>query len=152
MNMRFFLLLLFEIYFSDLYCQKVRQSNNVSSYFDHVTPIESERRCIINDSLKKEVEFFFVGGFNDTLEVVFDNKIIFNSYLKSELSTSYTGISLSLDYERAHLKKRYIELKNKNVSFYAKIKINSGYRYMRITKEKNDISVSYSNYNCVVYD
>lgn len=98
------------------------------------------------DSLKKEVTVLFEGGFNDSIVVRYDGKIIMQDFLKTDFSTSFTEKTLNINYENM-LKggKFIIECKCIDVKPIIEVEIKEGYRIIEISKYDGYWYIIYSN-------
>jgi hypothetical protein len=103
------------------------------------------------DSTQSEINLVLESGFNDSLEILFNEKIIFKGFVKTNRSTGYTGETLNIDYS-AIKGNGCIVISSISDKSGINLGIQRGFVLLRVSKGgNNQWSVTYSN-SPVVYE
>lgn len=107
------------------------------------------KTSFINDTnqvsnLSGPTTIYFENGFNDTLMIFLNKKLIEKGFYKTQINLGYTGKSIKINPELIKSNKQRFDLKygnEKNVG----ISIIEGYKIIEISKSESNWIVIYSN-------
>jgi hypothetical protein len=87
------------------------------------------------------ITIYFTSGIDDTLVVKHNNAVLQRGFVKSDWSTSFTGIAKTVDIRKG----KEIEVLELNSGRKITIKLIEGYKIIELSKVDNKWAVLYSN-------
>ncbi|MBE7443510.1 MAG: hypothetical protein KF732_07120 [Flavobacteriales bacterium] len=98
------------------------------------------------DTTINETTFYFMSGFNDSIYVKYKDVIIFNDFVETDFSTSYSGKAFNINYDEKEKEQKINIYFNKKKS-QINIDIIHGFRFVKLHKNKDNgiWDVIYSN-------